>query len=455
MFGKNNNGGILNVIRCDEPDYLIWKWHPARSVSGQNNRENTIRWGSSLRVKEGSVAAFVYKQDEETYQEFIEGPFDEILKTKNLPIISKIVGLLYGGDSPFQAEVYFINLAKIIQLKFAVPFFDVFDPRFEDYSVPVAVRGSVTYRIADYREFIKLHRLETFSVDEFNKQVKDVLARYVKEIIINIPLNDNVPAIQIERYISRINRELGIEITERFSEELGVIVSSVDVSSVEVDRTSEGFRQLKAITQDIVSSKIKAKTEAELLDISGMQRINLHDYEENLRIQREEKQYAQHLRARTDNIGAYQVEKQTEVGIAGANALGQMGSNGVGGIEIGGNSSDSFGFNPAAMMTSMTIGGAIGQNIVGTLNGIMSSQQNTREVPPIPIVSYNIIIDNKSCGPYNIEDLKKLAQEGKIDANSYIWKPGMSEWTEIRGLKELESVLLSIPPKHPNRENLK
>ena len=45
-------------IRCDEPSYLIWKWHPAGVQLGTGNRENAIRWGSSLRVKDGEVADF-------------------------------------------------------------------------------------------------------------------------------------------------------------------------------------------------------------------------------------------------------------------------------------------------------------------------------------------------------------------------------------------------------------
>ena len=53
IFGKPKAGGFMDEIRCDEPSYLIWKWHPAGSVPGNNNRENAIRWGSSLRVKDG------------------------------------------------------------------------------------------------------------------------------------------------------------------------------------------------------------------------------------------------------------------------------------------------------------------------------------------------------------------------------------------------------------------
>ena len=61
MF-KKNDGGMMDVIRCDEQDYLIWKWHPKKSTNETSQRANAIRWGSSLRVREGSVAVFVYSQ---------------------------------------------------------------------------------------------------------------------------------------------------------------------------------------------------------------------------------------------------------------------------------------------------------------------------------------------------------------------------------------------------------
>ena len=44
--------GLMDEIRCDEKDYLIWKWRS----EGISRRENAIRWGSSLCVRDGSVA---------------------------------------------------------------------------------------------------------------------------------------------------------------------------------------------------------------------------------------------------------------------------------------------------------------------------------------------------------------------------------------------------------------
>lgn len=95
----------MDVIRCDEPSYLIWKWHPNGTKSGNNYRENAIRWGSSLRVKDGEVAVFVYKQKDGTEQDFIEGPFDQILETANLPVLTLIC---------LRESVYFCFMGKIL-----------------------------------------------------------------------------------------------------------------------------------------------------------------------------------------------------------------------------------------------------------------------------------------------------------------------------------------------------
>lgn len=81
------------------------------------------------------------------------------------------------------------------------------------------------------------------------------------------------------------------------------MVSGVDVGAIEIDKASEGYRQLMSVTKDIVTSKGEAETQ---------------DYIERLRIQREEGQYAQHKQTQSANLGTFQVEKQAEVGIAGA-----------------------------------------------------------------------------------------------------------------------------------------
>ena len=452
LFDRNNRkGGLMDEIRCDEPSYLIWKWHPSGVQQGETVRENSIRWGSSLRVKDGEVAVFVYKQKNGTMQDFIVGPFDQTIKTANFPVLSSIIGLAYEGGTPFQAEIYFINLARIIQVKFGVPFFDVYDPRFADFGVPVAVRGTVSFGIADYREFIKLHRLSTFNLDDFQKQIRDAVNRYVKDAVANAPAAHNIPVVQIESKTAQINDVVEYDLSERLKETFGVVVSGIDIGAIEIDKSSEGYRQLMSVTKDIAGATAKAEAEAKIKDIADKQRIEAENYEETLRIQREEGQYAQHMHTRTANFGAYQVEKQAEVGVAGAQALGQMGANGAGEVNIGG-SGDGTGFNMGAMMASMAVGGAVGQNIAGAMNNMMGgiNQQTTSGAvpPPIPTVSYHVAINGQAAGPYNLQSLQQMVLTGQFTAESLIWKAGMAAWIKAGDVEELKA-FFAVPPVPP------
>lgn len=450
LFGKAKTGGFMDVIRCDEPSYLIWKWYPAGSQAGDNKRENEIRWGSSLRVKDGEVAVFVYKQKNGTMQDFIVGPFDQTIKTSNFPVLTSIIGLAFDGASPFQAEVYFINLAKIIQVKFGVPFFDVYDPRFSDFGVPVAVRGTISFRIEDYREFIKLHRMDSFNLEDFQRQIRDAVNRYVKDVVANAPATHDIPLVQIETKTSQINDVVELTIGERLRETFGVVTSGIDIGAIEIDKSSVGYRELMSVTKDIASATIQAEAQAKIKDIADKQRIEAKNYEETLRIQREEAQYAQHKQTQTSNLGAFQVEKQAEVGVAGANALGQMGANGAGDINLSGGGE---GFNMAAMMASMAVGGAVGQNIAGSMNNMMSGINQPVQAgmtpPPIPAVAYNVAVNGQATGPFDLATLKQMALAGQFVGSSLVWKAGMSTWASAESIDELREVLANVMPPIP------
>ena len=443
LFGKPNAGGFMDEIRCDEQSFLIWKWHPNNTALGNNNRENAIRWGSSLRVREGEVAVFVYSTKEGSFQDYIEGPCDTIVETENLPVIASIIGLAYQGGTPFPAEVYFINITGIIQIPFGVPYFDLFDPRFLDFGVPTAVRGKITFNIADYKEFIALHGLRDFDLNAFQTQIKDAVSRYVKSVVTNAPTEKNIPVVQIERCISEINELIERDVKNRLEKDFGVNVTALDVNTIDIDKSSEGFKQLSAVTKDLTTERLQTQ-----------QRIDLENLEETTRIQREEAQYAQHKKTQMENFAAYQVEAQTEVGVAGAKALGQMGLNGATEVSGGG------AMNPAAMMTGMAMGGAIGQNIAGTMNNMMQglntpqqgAQSSAPTPPPIPTVAYSIAIDGKAEGPYNLEQIKNLMSTGMISAETLVWKQGMQGWEKASDQQDLASLLNGgvMPPPIPN-----
>lgn len=439
-----NEGGLMDVIRCDEESYLIWKWRPAGMDAGTTKKENSIRYGSRLRVKDGEVAVFVYPQKNGSMQDFIEGPYDEVLKTANFPVLSSIVGLAFGGNSPFQAEVFYINLAGVIQIKFGVPFFDVFDPRYLDFAVPVAVRGTMTFKITDYKSFIKLHRLSEFNLSQFQEQVRDAIVKYVKAIVTNIPESSGIPVIQLERKILEVNGFVENSLKPRFQEEFGVTVSSVDISALEVNKESEGYQSLKAVTKDITSQTVLKQHEVNMRNLDDMQRINAENLEATLAIQREQMAMAQKLQSESANYEAHRLNQQTRVAMANADAFGKMNTNGAGSINLGGGT----GMNPGAMIAGMAIGSSIGQNMANTMNNVMQQSQGPSTPPPMPQITYFIVLDGNSAGPFDRNTIVNMIQSAKVSKETLIWKEGMAEWTKICDVPEFANYCntVVVPP---------
>ena len=429
----------MNVIRCDEKEYLVWKWRPEGQDVNSTTRENSIRFGSSLRVKDGEVAVFVYKQKDGTVQDYIEGPYDETIKTANFPILSSIIGLAYGGDSPFQAEIYFINLARNIQVRFTIPYFDVFDPRFLDFAVPMAVHGSITFNITDYKAFIKLNRMINFSLEDFNKQLKDAVTKYVKSFVSNAPQDNGIPVLQIERKITEISDLLQERLSKELAEDFGVNVKRVDINRIDPDKESEGYMELRHVTAMQQAQAIQAQTKVSIKNMADTQAINAENMQEILRINRQEAQRAQRLQTETNFIGAHALDQQASVLRAGAENLGAMGYMGDGG-----------GMNAAGMMTGMMMGGAIGSQMAGMMNNMGQTIQNGMNTPPPPpIPTYMLAINGQQSGPFSIPQLQQLAQKGKINAQTYVWKPGMSEWIMAGQVDELKNIFIPNTPPPP------
>lgn len=441
LFSNKSEGGLMDVIRCDEQEYLVWKWRPSGEANS-TKKENSIRYGSSLRVKDGELAIFVYKQKDGEIQDFIVGPHDQTIKTANFPILTSIVGSAFGGNSPFQAEIYFMNLSGNMQVRFGIPYFDVFDPRFLDFAVPMAARGTITFNITDYKGFIKLNRLINFELDDFNKQIKDAVTKYVKGVITNIPADKGMPVLQMERKILEINDIISGYLKSRLENDFGVNMKGFDLAAIEVDKESEGYTELRKMTAEQTMKTTVAQTDVNIKNLEDMQEINAKNMEETLRVQREEAQRAQKLQTETNFIGAHALNQQTEVLKTGAESLGNMGN-----MDLGGGGG---GLNPAGMMTGMMMGGAMGNQMAGMMNQMgqnMNQQQNTP--PPPPQIQYNVSVNGQTAGPFNWQQLQQMVQNGQLTKNTHVWKQGMAGWELAGNVQELANLFGAIPPPPP------
>lgn len=438
LFGSKSEGGFMDVIRCDEPEYLVWKWRPS-GESNSTKKENAIRYGSSLRVKEGELAVFVYNQNNGPNQDFILGPFDQTIKTANFPILTSIVGSAFGGASPFQAEIYFINLAGNVPIKFGVPYFNITDRRLPDFPVPMSVRGQLIFNITDYERFIKNTRLIEFNLDSFKELIRSAMQSSIKSTVLQINRNNPLNLVQIEENLDFINETLKAKMLEMFNEDFSVNLKRFDIDTLDIDQESEGYARLLAVTRDQQQKTLEAQTDVNVQNLQDMQQINAMNMEETLRIQREEAQRAQKLQTETNFMGTHQLNQQTEVLKSAANSLGDMGAGGGNG-----------GLNPAGMMTGMMMGGAMGGQMANMMNQMGNQVQNAQNMPPPPPqLAYNISINGQNSGPFNLGQLQQMVQSGQINQNTYVWKQGMAGWELASNVAELSILFAPAPPPPP------
>lgn len=440
LFGNKKEGGFMDVIRCDEKDFLIWKWSPDGQPS---HKENAIRYGSSLRVKDGEVAVFVYKQKSGQMQDFIVGPYDETIKTANFPVLTSIVGSAFGGSSPFQAEIYFINLSGIIRKPFFFDEFDLCDFRHPDLPVPAGIKGSITFKIADYKEFISQYRLTEFDLDDFWDKVKDPMIETLKSVINQATCQLKTPLIQIQGALSDISRLVEKMVSEKFRETYKIDIQGINLSTIALDKESLGYAALWKTTADRDLRINEAETDAGAQNIADLQAINAENYEEALRIQREETQRKQRLETEGSNLTAHQINIQGDVAKTAAESLGTMGS----GMSFG----DGGGMNPAGMMTGMMMGGAVGGSMANMMGNMMQGVNQPQ--PPTPpagaIAEWHISSNGQQAGPYTADQLRQMIAAGNVTRTTYVWKAGMGGWEQAANVPEIAALFGAVPPPPP------
>ncbi len=151
--------------------------------------QNEIKYGAQLTVRESQVAVFV--NEGQIADIFEPGRYE--LKTENMPIMTTLKSWKYGFDSPFKAEIYFVNTRNFTDLKWGTqnPVM-LRDPEFG----PIRLRAFGTYaiRINDPGTMI-LEIVGTdghFTLDEITQQLRNFIVSRFAEVVggSNIPVLD-------------------------------------------------------------------------------------------------------------------------------------------------------------------------------------------------------------------------------------------------------------------------
>lgn len=343
------------------------------------------------------------------------------------------------------------NLSKGSQLNFAIPYFDVFDPRLQDYGVPVSVHGAVVYAIEDMDLFHSVNRNDGYSDETFKNKLRGQLTKFIKSVVSNAPSDAQIPVVQIERKIFEISELIQQRVTPQVEKLFGITIRSLDITGINVDKESRGYRELKALTADLEKERMMAQHNAQIsnfnlnndlqqdmlkkqselnldamgrkqeLDLGGqeeLQRMNLENQRETMRIQREEMQRASRLQTEQTFMGAHQANLN-------AGVLNNATDNGINAFR------------------QQTMGG---MNNMGQMGG---APQMPGMGTAVPQVQYFIGINGQQYGPYDWNKLQQLVQQGQLTQQSYVWKNGMAQWEFAGNVAELAPLFQGTAPQMP------
>lgn len=355
------------------------------------------------------------------------------------------------------------NLSKGSQVNFAIPYFDVFDPRLQDYGVPVSVHGAVVYAIEDMDLFHSVNRNEGYSDETFKNKLRGQLTKFIKSVVSNAPSDAQIPVVQIERKIFEISELIQQRVTPQVEKLFGITIRSLDITGINVDKESRGYRELKALTADLEKERMMAQHNAQIsnfnlnndlqqdmlkkqselnldamgrkqeLDLGGqeeLQRMNLENQRETMRIQREEMQRASRLQTEQTFMGAHQANLN-------AGVLNNATDNGINAFR------------------QQTMGG---MNNMGQMGGApqMPGQKGMGGAPQmpgmgaaVPQVQYYIGINGQQYGPCDWNKLQQLVQQGQLTQQSYVWKNGMAQWEFAGNIAELAPLFQGTAPQMP------
>ncbi len=110
-----------------------------------------ITLGSQLVVRESQSAVFF--RDGQALDVF--GPGRHTLTTLNLPLIQGVINVPFGGATPFQTEVYFVNMRVFTDLKWGTPEPIIFRDKELDF-VRLRAFGAYTMRVQDPQLFVNM-----------------------------------------------------------------------------------------------------------------------------------------------------------------------------------------------------------------------------------------------------------------------------------------------------------
>lgn len=351
---KIKKDGLASIIKYEgDNETLVWK-HPIEDFN----------FGSQLIVHESQEAIFF--RDGQALDLFGAGRYT--LQTQQLPLLEKIYKLPTDTEGTFHSEVYFVNLATQMGVKWGTDSkVRLFDPA-SGLHIEIGASGEFNIRVTDSRklllkvvgttgglgqeQLLGIGNGKGFFRSMVMTQVKSYLAQTIKENAINI--------LEIDEHLMALSGALRERINAAL-DEYGLTMPEFYVSRIVTPDDDPNFRRMKEQYAEqylLVRQENIRKAEAEAAadrkaveaqTAARMKIIGAQGEAEALKIQKQAEAEAYRMQAEAEAAEmrmkgyTYQQETSRQVGMeamknglgGGANAAGALGDLAGLGVSLG------------------------------------------------------------------------------------------------------------------------
>ena len=224
---------VIDFVKWDaSDDSYAWKF-PSQELS---------TW-TQLVVAESQEAMLVKEGQ-------YVGPFRagrHTLDTNNYPFLTKILKLPFGQRSPFTAEVWFVNRAIPLDVKWGTQDpIQLQDPKYS-IMLPVRAFGQYAVQVDNTRKFLQkiVGTMPAFQRAQVNSYFRGLILTHAKTVISQYIISDKLSILEISAHLNQLSdvlREQMIPLLDEF----GLKLINFFVNSINTPEEDPAVQRLKA-----------------------------------------------------------------------------------------------------------------------------------------------------------------------------------------------------------------
>ncbi len=219
---------IMNFIRGQIIDIIEWTDDSRDTLSWRfPDEDKEIKNGAQLIVRESQTAQFLYLGEfGDTF-----GPGKHTLATGNIPILTTLKSWKYGFESPFKADVYFLNTRLFTGNKWGTA--NPVMMRDQDFGI-VRVRafGTFDFRITDPKLFLRevAGSDANFRLDEFAETMRSRIVSIFSDAV----ASSKIPVLDLASRYQEVGEALLPLINPQVTSRYGIEIPSFILENASV-----------------------------------------------------------------------------------------------------------------------------------------------------------------------------------------------------------------------------